>query len=257
MANAFVETCKATYAELKAIQDAKVEEWAIGYESDEELYYSEIEPRVTFKSVMVAVAREWRARKAEARAEAEYWEAREREHFAHLSDPAVAESDPATAVFRTRNGALAAALLAVRAIARGVRLVVAAGGKLTSHRYGVKVMNMSNTDTITRNCGKCAGTGRIQAFAGIDSGRCWDCNGAGAHTTTVGAEKRRKAAAKRRASKRMAAADQRIADEMRAFAAAGFTLREWHEDRCGCGGFCAREWNDGAMGKAWDAALGG
>ncbi|URM87337.1 hypothetical protein SEA_BANQUO_6 [Gordonia phage Banquo] len=162
MANAFVETVKATYADLKAIQDANVEAWAVGYEADEALYYSEVEPRVTYKDVLIAVAREWRARKAEARAEAEYWEAREREHFAPLADPAVAEADPATAVFRTRNGARMAALLAARAVARGVQLVAVVRAGLTVLRYGGKVMGMTTTKLTVTKYEDAEGDGRCQ-----------------------------------------------------------------------------------------------
>ncbi|AXQ65153.1 hypothetical protein SEA_SCHMIDT_31 [Gordonia phage Schmidt] len=118
MANAFVEHCKAVYADLKAAQDARLEAWAVGYAGDESLFW-ENEDRVLYKDVLVAVAAEWRARKDAELAELEYWLAREAEFFAVELEPAEVELEAAdAAVFRTRSGALAAALLAGRRIVR-------------------------------------------------------------------------------------------------------------------------------------------
>lgn len=153
MANAFVEACKATYADLKAIQDARVEAWAIGYEADEALYFSEIKPRVTFKQVMVDVAREWRARKAEARAEVEFWQAREAEFFAADFEPEVEREDATTAVFRTRNGALMFALLAARVCSYTVKGVMSKAVHRLAHTGRAtypKGVRMSTTSTVTR-----------------------------------------------------------------------------------------------------------
>ena len=110
------------------------------------------------------------------------------------------------------------------------------------------------TDTITRECGKCAGTGTIQAFARVLAGRCFDCGGAGTITTTAKREAARKAAAKRRAAKAAAAAQATVDARMRDAKAAGMSLREYHDGVCGCGDDCSRTWNVGAMGKDWDAA---
>ncbi|AKC03055.1 heat shock protein [Gordonia phage Gsput1] len=184
MANAFVEACKATYADLKAIQDARVEAWAIGYEADEALYFSEIEPRVTFKQVMVDVAREWRARKAEARAEVECWQAREAEFFAADFEPEVEREDATTAVFRTRNGALMFALLAARVCAYAVKGVKSETVRQLKTTQGEREMTQwvkfnSSADVRVFACRACGGEGYV-----VMTGKaCGRCHGAGTDDT--------------------------------------------------------------------------
>lgn len=107
---------------------------------------------------------------------------------------------------------------------------------------------------IRRPCVKCSGTGKIAAFSRIANGDCFDCAGLGYIDTTAAQEARRKAASARRAATRESKAAATIAARMATFKADGYTLEQYHDEHCNCGGFCARTYNDGAMGKAWDAA---
>lgn len=91
-----------------------------------------------------------------------------------------------------------------------------------------------NDEIIVRKCIKCRGTGRINAYNHILNGVCFDCNGAGEHTTTVGKEKARKARAKRADAKRIADAHARWEKNIRAYKADGRTYEDWHADSCLC-----------------------
>lgn len=106
---------------------------------------------------------------------------------------------------------------------------------------------------IRRPCSKCSGTGKIAAFARIANGDCFACAGLGYYETTVARETRRKADRARRAAARESRAAAAITARMATFKANGYTLEQYHDEHCGCGGFCARTYNDGAMGKSWDA----
>lgn len=87
MANAFIERCKVVYAEMVAVQRARMEEWCIGYETEEALFYSEVEPRVLWRDVLRRVGCEWRAECDAELREREYWDVREAEFFAHEFEP--------------------------------------------------------------------------------------------------------------------------------------------------------------------------
>ncbi|AXH47258.1 hypothetical protein SEA_DELRIO_38 [Gordonia phage DelRio] len=93
-----------------------------------------------------------------------------------------------------------------------------------------------SSDTIARDCLKCRGAGRIERFAGIANGVCFDCAGRGYVVTTAAAENRRTAAAARRAQKRETDRESRLVSRMVAAIDAGWTAVDWHADTCGCGG---------------------
>ncbi len=117
MATQFVERVKAAYYAMRDAQLARAEAWACGYEGDLALFYSEMEERVTYKAVMVAVAAELRAERVAERAEAEAWQTAEREHFAVWLDETlvdVATEDASDATFRSRFAALVWSALARR-----------------------------------------------------------------------------------------------------------------------------------------------
>lgn len=118
---------------------------------------------------------------------------------------------------------------------------------------------MSTSQIIRRTCTKCAGTGKIQAFAHVAAGDCFDCSGQGEVVTTAARERARQSAAARRAAKAQADREARQAARIVAFAEAGGTLADWHAQVCGCGQSgegCARTWNDGALGATWDLLVG-
>lgn len=98
---------------------------------------------------------------------------------------------------------------------------------------------MSATETVTRECGKCYGTGYIEAYAGIANGQCFTCGGSGNVFTTVAKEKANKAAAARRAKKNEARKEATVSSRIATRKANGWTLQEHHEDTCLCG-----EWED-------------
>ena len=62
MSNQFLDEAVALYRELRAIQEAKVEQWSIGYTRERRLYFSEVEPAVRLADCLKAVAREYRER---------------------------------------------------------------------------------------------------------------------------------------------------------------------------------------------------
>ncbi|KNA92918.1 hypothetical protein ABW18_00070 [Gordonia jacobaea] len=62
MPNRFIVEATQLYDELKAIQDAKVEEFAIGYAKERRLYFSEVEPAIRLADCLKAVADEYRQR---------------------------------------------------------------------------------------------------------------------------------------------------------------------------------------------------
>lgn len=90
---------------------------------------------------------------------------------------------------------------------------------------------MTETTTI-RECGKCAGTGHIAAFAGIANGTCFSCKGAGGFATTEAKERRRVTAAARREAKRLAEAEARWAARLQDDFAAAANVDEFHDLRC-------------------------
>ncbi|QDH85071.1 hypothetical protein SEA_DARDANUS_34 [Gordonia phage Dardanus] len=177
MANAFVEQCKAVYADLKAAQDARLEAWAVGYEGDEALFFKN-EDRVLFKDVIVAVAHEWRVRKADELREVEFWQAREREFFAVEFEPAADEvEDAGAAVFRTRSAALAFAFLAARVAGRGAAVavvpvavaVLVAGVRVVVRLAGRPAVIRNRGDPGRRSTGDPVGTrGHILGTNGVN-----------------------------------------------------------------------------------------
>lgn len=92
--------------------------------------------------------------------------------------------------------------------------------------------------TITRECGKCQGRGKIAAFAGIANGDCFSCGGVGHFVTTEKKERARIAAAERRKAQREATEADRverfIMGKIRESQEDGLTIREDHDTRCGC-----------------------
>ena len=62
MPNRFIVEATQLYDDLKAIQDAKVEEFAIGYAKERRLYFSEVEPAIRLADCLKAVAHEYRQR---------------------------------------------------------------------------------------------------------------------------------------------------------------------------------------------------
>lgn len=92
-----------------------------------------------------------------------------------------------------------------------------------------------NDEVIVRDCIKCRGTGQINAYAHVLGGMCFDCNGAGKFTTTVGKEKARNARAARADQKRKDEAHARWEADVRSRKAAGQTYADWHADCCLCG----------------------
>lgn len=132
---------------------------------------------------------------------------------------------------------------------------------LTSIQAHPKVVYMTttkSTEAIKIDCTKCGGRGRIEAFAGIDNGRCWACAGQGFRVSTEAREERNRKARERRRAKAAAAkaarCKARILAEMAEAQAEGVTLREYHDDVCMCGGYCAETWNGGAMAADWERA---
>lgn len=62
MPNQFIQEAKALYEELRAVQDARIESYSVGYERERRLYFSEVEPAVRLADCLKAVAREYRHR---------------------------------------------------------------------------------------------------------------------------------------------------------------------------------------------------
>ena len=120
MATAFVERCKATYYALRDAQLQRVDEFAVGYDTDRDVYFNKVEPRVRYRDVMVAVAAELRAERAAERAEVERWERAERGHYAVWVDDAMSDdiTETTDVLFPTRL--LAAVWSAVRRPRRAV-----------------------------------------------------------------------------------------------------------------------------------------
>ena len=91
MTSAYVTRCVETYRTMRDAQHLRAEAWACDYETDLALFYSECETKVTYKSVMIAVAAELRAEKADARAELERWQQAERDHYSVYVDETVVD----------------------------------------------------------------------------------------------------------------------------------------------------------------------
>ncbi|WP_431840488.1 hypothetical protein [Gordonia hongkongensis] len=104
MATAFVERCKATYYAVRDAQLQRADEFAVGYDTDRDVYFDKVEPRVRYRDVIVAVAAELRAERAAERAELEFWQRAEAEHFATYVDDAMTEvvTEDSAQLFRTR-----------------------------------------------------------------------------------------------------------------------------------------------------------
>lgn len=66
------------------------------------------------------------------------------------------------------------------------------------------------TDRVTEECWKCSGRGWIEAFGGIDGGRCWACMGQGGKSVLVSSIRARE----RRQAKRAAEQAQTDADRL-------------------------------------------
>lgn len=92
-----------------------------------------------------------------------------------------------------------------------------------------------NDERIWRPCGKCSGKGFITGLDHIAGGVCFACTGDKGSWTTVGKEKARKAAAKRRKAKASADANKRWEADVRRRKAQGETYEDWHVDCCLCG----------------------
>ena len=60
----FTLRCIELFNTLRDQQQQRVETYAIGYDTDEQRFYSEVEPRVTLREVIEQVSREWQAEKA-------------------------------------------------------------------------------------------------------------------------------------------------------------------------------------------------
>lgn len=60
--NPWVRFCVDTYWSARRPQLARLDEWAIGYDTEERLFYSEVESRVTFRDTLIRCSPEWRAR---------------------------------------------------------------------------------------------------------------------------------------------------------------------------------------------------
>lgn len=88
-------------------------------------------------------------------------------------------------------------------------------------------MTATATQTVTRECLKCQGTGRLAAYAHVAAGVCFDCAGRGVFTTTVRKEAARKSAAARREAKREADRQARVLARIRSYKANGYTLEEY------------------------------
>ncbi|QDF19397.1 hypothetical protein [Mycolicibacterium fortuitum] len=59
-------------------------------------------------------------------------------------------------------------------------------GTVTLNLYTDPHPGRDAKDRVPVPCAKCGGTGRIEAFGYIDGGRCWDCNGHGQSSISVG-----------------------------------------------------------------------
>lgn len=59
--NRWVRFCVDTYWSMRHPQLVRLDEWARGYASEERSFYTDIEPRVTFRDTLVACSPEWRA----------------------------------------------------------------------------------------------------------------------------------------------------------------------------------------------------
>ncbi|ASZ75056.1 hypothetical protein FDI69_gp129 [Rhodococcus phage Trina] len=58
---AWSKYCTEVYYSMRDAQLKRVEEWAIGYETEERFYYENIEPRITFKDVLISLKGNWQA----------------------------------------------------------------------------------------------------------------------------------------------------------------------------------------------------
>lgn len=51
--NWWSQYCTETYWAMRGQQDARLEDWAIGYETETSMFYADIEPKILFKDVLV------------------------------------------------------------------------------------------------------------------------------------------------------------------------------------------------------------
>ncbi|KQP81559.1 hypothetical protein [Aeromicrobium sp. Leaf291] len=86
----------------------------------------------------------------------------------------------------------------------------------TAPAYVDPCPGMKGDDTVTEECGKCSGRGRIRAFAGYKFGICFDCDGDGVLVRKV----RNIRAAARRSAKVAAAEADRLASHAARYDAA-------------------------------------
>ncbi len=120
MATEWVRRCVETYRELRDLQLVRADEYAIGYATDRAIYFDKVEPRITYRDVLVSVAAEIRAEREAERVEVEFWQTAEREHFAVWLDETVVDvvaEDASDATFRSRFAALVWSALARRSVA--------------------------------------------------------------------------------------------------------------------------------------------
>lgn len=59
--NRFVQFCVDTYYTLLNAQRERMESICLGYDTEEKIYFDKVEPKVLYKDVIIACAREWRA----------------------------------------------------------------------------------------------------------------------------------------------------------------------------------------------------
>lgn len=65
-ANWYALMCGANYWAERSPQLDRIEAYAIGYDTEEREHYERVEPRVTFRNILIDTAREHRARQAAA-----------------------------------------------------------------------------------------------------------------------------------------------------------------------------------------------